>query len=430
MSFFLLMDPRMNSQKHIPRYMLLFVIMAFFSRLFFVSGIFVPFFLEWGQITMQQVMQLQSWFMFWVFIFEVPSGSLADYLGRKIALIVTFGILILAIAAYGILPNFYMFLLAEFLWALAVAMLSGTFQAFVYDSLKAHGQTEASKPVFALIESIMLVANFISTPIGGLIATTSSPQYAMLISAIPTAIALVLACFLKEPRLPDFILNHDGQKQDMEINVGSDSTKRSHQRRSQKKYIQILKDGFHHFRTHKILRMLAFEAIAFQVVGYYLRWYYQAKLLSLGVDVAYLGIIHTVILGLQILLMSLIPWFERRLGSKKAYLVLSPIILGIGYILATFSVIWLVILGSIFGIAMNNARKPVLDSYMNKFINSEERATIISVISMIRQACLMLLNLVLGYVGENYLNYMFIGLGILSFILLLFSQIEEKHLLD
>lgn len=401
--------------------------MAFFSRIFFVAGIFVPFFLEWGKINMQQVLLLQSWFMFWLLIFEVPSGTLADYLGRKITLNLTFLILIVAILAYGLTPKFIMFLLAEFLWAIAMAMLSGTFHAFVYETLEVNGMQDQSKIMFSRIESVMLIANFISTPIGGWIASISSPRYAMLFSAVPIFIALALSLFLKEPKIRE-IKAHD---MDTDLTIENEvKPNRKFKKRSQKSYRKILKDGILFFKKEKVLRILAFEAISFQVIGYYLRWYYQEKLLDLNVDVVYMGIIHTAILGTQLLIINLIPKFEEWFGSKKIFLQISPIILGLAYFAVTIPNAWTIIIASILGVSFNFARRPILDSYMNKLIRSEERATVISLISMIRQVFLMIFNLIFGYIGENYLDYLFWGLGITTFVFLIISKIEEHHLID
>lgn len=410
--------------KKFPKFLLLFAIMTFSSRIFFMTGIFIPFYLEWGQISMQHVMFLQSWFMFWLFIFEVPSGTMADYVGRKFTLMLTFFILIGAIVAYSSIPNFFMFLVAEFLWALAMAMLSGTFQAFIYESLQEHEMDHYSKPIFSAIQSIMLLANLFSTLLGGLIAEWSGPQYAMRYSAIPIVISLFLTFFLKEPHAMQKTQN-DGY-----IEPDHQNKKQKIQFRSKKSYRQIFKDGIGTFRNSQSLRILAFEAIAFQIIGYYLRWFYQAKLLLLNVNMAWMAVIHTIIMGLQIIIMNVLPFIERKYGKKRVFLRLSPIILGLAYFFATSKHIWIVSIASIFGIAFNHARIPVLDSYMNKFIDSEERATVISLISMMRQFFLIFLNLFMGYIGDNYLDYMFIILGIVTFVTMFFSQIEEKHLLD
>ncbi len=108
----------------------------FFIFLHFIGGVLVPFFLTWGKISFTQIMILQSVFMISMFLLEIPTGAIADYLGRKTSLIIGAIINIIAVFVYTSYPNFYVFLVGEFLWAMTWALLSGADQALVYDSLK------------------------------------------------------------------------------------------------------------------------------------------------------------------------------------------------------------------------------------------------------------------------------------------------------
>ena len=92
----------------------------FLTQFNLVSGVLVPFFTDWGNITFTQVMILQSWFMFWIFILEIPTGAFADYIGRKQSLALATLFNIVAVFIYGSIPNFYIFLLGEFLWAISL----------------------------------------------------------------------------------------------------------------------------------------------------------------------------------------------------------------------------------------------------------------------------------------------------------------------
>src|SRR3989344_2366776 len=97
----------------------------FLTSLVFSVAVLVPFYTEWGHLTLAQVQITQAWFMFWAFIMEVPTGVVADYFGRKYS--VALGAILIAIASviYGSIPNFGVFLLCEFLSAIAYALVSG-----------------------------------------------------------------------------------------------------------------------------------------------------------------------------------------------------------------------------------------------------------------------------------------------------------------
>ena len=45
----------------------------------FFSAVLVPFFTDWGGISLAQVLYLNAWFFLCNFLFEVPTGSVADF---------------------------------------------------------------------------------------------------------------------------------------------------------------------------------------------------------------------------------------------------------------------------------------------------------------------------------------------------------------
>ena len=55
----------------------------FFSGLTFYIAVLVPFYTQWGHLSLTQVQLLQSWLMIWIFILNAPTGAIADIVGRK-----------------------------------------------------------------------------------------------------------------------------------------------------------------------------------------------------------------------------------------------------------------------------------------------------------------------------------------------------------
>jgi len=53
-----------------------------FFWLHFMASVLVPFFRDWGGISFTQIMLLNAWFMFWNFLLEIPTGTVADFWGR------------------------------------------------------------------------------------------------------------------------------------------------------------------------------------------------------------------------------------------------------------------------------------------------------------------------------------------------------------
>ncbi|MCD6421921.1 MFS transporter, partial [bacterium] len=268
----------------------------FFTGLHFISGVLIPFFTQWGGLSFTQIMILQSWFMVWIFVFEIPTGSIADHFGRKFSLATGCIISIIAALTYASVPNFYVFLLAEFLWALGATLFSGAYEALVYDTLKYLGKTGESKKVFGRSESFGLLGITIGAPIGSVIAGMLGLRAPMLLMLIPLSIALLISLTFREPRNP----------------------RRGRDLKSEaKKCVKKLKEGVAFFCRNKELRILAADMISIRSVAYFMIWLYQPMLQQAGVPIYYFGVVHAVFVLTQIAIMNHYETLERVLGSKK-----------------------------------------------------------------------------------------------------------------
>ena len=374
----------------------------FLLSLQFIAAVLIPFFLEWGKISFFQIMILQSWFMFWWLILEIPTGALADYLGRRPVLILAALINVVGVLVYASIPNFYIFMIAEFLWALALAMMSGADESMLYDTLKIGKQEKYSKKILGRSGSIEMTGIMIGAPIGSMIAATLGLRWTMLLMAVPFTMAFLVALTLKEPQI-----------------------------RTRIKYLETLTKGIRYFYSHKILRILAFDSVAIAVLSFFIVWLFQPKLQQLEVNLAYFGIIFAVITALEAVVMSNFGKLEKFVGSKKRYLALSALIAGIGFILLgltanlLFSLILMVLIGG-FGIS----RSVLISNYMNKYIETRNRATVLSTVSMFRSLGLAIAYPLVGLLVEWSLNYTFILIGVAIILVAAISRVEEEHLID
>src|SRR5512143_671262 len=111
----------MNSELSVKKYYLF----QFVSGLHLIGAVLIPFFTDWGGVSIFVAQALQSWFTFCIFALELPTGVVADLVGRKYS--VALGALVTALGAwgYGSVPNVAVFVIGEFLFALGVALISG-----------------------------------------------------------------------------------------------------------------------------------------------------------------------------------------------------------------------------------------------------------------------------------------------------------------
>jgi MFS family permease len=377
----------------------------FFTSLHFLGGVLIPFFVDWGGLSFAQILFLQSWFLFCVFILEIPTGTVADYLGRKHSLILGALFTIIGAVTYTLYANFYLFMLAEFLWAVASALISGADEALLYDTLKKIKKEKESKKFFARLESVKMVGLMVAAPLGSLMGVYMSLRAPMFLMAIPFLFAAIIGFTFKEPK----------------------TTKKI----ESKRYLIILKEGVKYFYKHKALKILALDVMVIASIAYLMIWLYQQILRDVGVGTVYFGLVHVFLVIGQLLVMNNYDFFEKLFGSKKRFIFASALITGISVIVAGLTkFLPVVLLAMICALAFGLGRRPLFASYLNKHIPTSKRATVLSSVSMFRRMFLIILNPIVGFAVDWSLSYTLIILGSIAVIFSFISQVKEEHLLD
>ena len=125
-----------------------FILLRLFFNARFYYPVFTVLFVDYG-LSIEQFAILNSIWALTIVVAEVPSGALADLLGRRSLLLLTAGSMVLEMALLAFVPLgngkllFAAFLINRILSGLAEAMASGADEALAYDSLKAHGLEES-----------------------------------------------------------------------------------------------------------------------------------------------------------------------------------------------------------------------------------------------------------------------------------------------
>jgi len=369
-----------------------------------ISGILLPFFLTWGRLTFVEVMFLQSYFTIMILIFEIPCGAIADYISRKFSLIL--GALTTAFAGliYGSYPSIIIFTIGETLWAFGAALMSGTNMAFIYDTLRKLGRENELSKVMARNRSFSLLGIAISAPIGSIIGTYFSLNLVMSLIFVPFIIATIISLTLKEP-------NHDLEK------------------KKNDKYLTIVKSGIKELATNKILRLLAIEMVITEALVFFLIWTYQVYLEALNFQLIFFGFVSTLMTLVQILFNNILPPLENKIHNKRKFLKVYTIIPGIAFILmALIHYIPVSIPLILIVIGFGFSRSLIFVKGINQKIETENRATVISTISMIASLIRAILYPLVGYLVMWNLDITFILLGILIIIFALISKIKSENL--
>jgi MFS family permease len=343
-------------QGNIPRYYLF----AGLGNFLLWMPVWVIFMQERG-LSLGQIGVLELISILLLAISEVPTGAVADTFGRKWSMAI--GASIHGFALLGILTSVLspVFVVAYCLWAVSFSFLSGASEAFAYDSLKADHATGLYQHVASRRALISGAALGIAGPISGLLAATD-----LRLCFIGTAIAVFLAAAVistgREPPTAEVSSEH---------------------RRS---YLGALTIGTRFALDVPRVRYLI-------LTGALLRAFTVMLLLTAiqqyadetGLPVWALG---SIFLGNQVCSIAgswLAPKVAARYGQDSVVRIIPLTIAGVMVMLWLASSPWAVIL---FGVAATATAiaEPVLSTLLNDVIPSRQRATIISLQSLVGTA--------------------------------------------
>ena len=357
----------------------------------------------WGGLTFFEMMILQSYFMAIIFILEIPSGAIADYLSRKTALVLSSIFVILAAFTYSIYPNIFLFFLAETFWGFSIALSSGTDEAFIFSTLKTYGEEEKLTKVLGRTHLLHIIANIISAPLGSIIAELLSLQLTMTFLGLIYIGAFITSLTFKEPVF---------KKEEKTV-----------------RYLTILKDGFYELKKNKILRILCFDRLFVNILVFLLFWTYQPYLTAVNIPIVAFGFILAIMNIVNAVFNLIIPKLLEKVNKKKSLLITVNVVTGFAFIglgLSVIPIIGILILFLIVGFGYN--RGLIYINGINKQIESENRATVLSTINMFGSISRAILYPLIGIIVDWNLFIMFIIIGIMILILTAFSRVKSEYL--
>ena len=169
------------------RTMSVFRLYQLFTGVDFAGPIWAVFLLSRG-LTLAQFGIVEASLHVGMLLAQVPTGALADAIGRRRMLVVAGAFTVAGQLGYVYAPGFALICVAGAVHGVSFALRTGTDEAYLFDSL-AHDNTEAMFPrMLGGLWAVFQFAGAISYLLGGLIASYSRPLAFWL-----TAICAVLA---------------------------------------------------------------------------------------------------------------------------------------------------------------------------------------------------------------------------------------------
>ena len=364
-------------------------IYKFFSAFDITSAIWVLY-LGFKGMTLAQIGLLEGIFHITGFISEIPTGALADLFGRK-KIIIIGRITSLISAIIMLFSNSFMgFAIGFILSAWGYNLNSGSEEALIYDTLKKLDREEEFLKVNGKINLIIEVSQGLAVFIGGILS-----QIDFSISYI-TAVAIGLISLVLSTR---FIEVDVIRKENQSINI-----------------INHLKQSIDMVKNNKrLLNILIFFPLiyTFSAIVYFYGQQLFNDMEYSRISISIIFLFNGIFSSLGAILSSKIYKKYKSLGWIMISISISVFTIFMGIGKGNLSIVFFLGIGFLTSIL-----QPISSNLINSMVESNQRATIISVESMFYSIMMIILFPICGFIGDRvYLELSFIMVGIVGVLI-------------
>ena len=335
-------------------------------------------------------------------ICEIPSGAVADLLGRKRSMLLSRVCTAVSCVFMLFSKSFGLFAVSFVIQALGNNLNSGSEEALVYDSMRCMGQEEQYLKVCGKLNIIIEVSQGLATVLGGILAEYS---YFWCYSACLVIALLAL--------LPVLLMTE---------------TPWMDQKERQKRVCQAVAD---HFKTSfeilksdlRIMKIIVYYSVVFAAETL-LFFYSQQYYFELGYNKIFISLILLAVGIASCLGAAMSEKLFRQLGKRTrdaAAFAIGVSILCYGFQNVTLSVLAFALAGF-----FNSALYPIQSDALNKIIPSGQRATLISVNSMFFSIAMILMFPLAGFIADfRGLAKVFAGIGLALMLFIICWNMAE-----
>jgi MFS family permease len=367
--------------------------------------IFLPFIVYYFQelgFSLGQIAVLQGISAITVFIFEIPSGYVADKIGRKNSLIISVILQLLGVIILYSSHNYLMIVISHIFNGLAWAFVSGADSAFLYDSLLCLKQESEYKRVEGKARFFGEIAIIISAILGSLIVGFGIRQTILWTLIGYTILIFVTFSFTEPPRKK--IKIHKIQENIFLL-------------------FSIFKKSIY---NKKLLGLFCYSFIIFGISGTIFIMY-QPYFRATALPLSYYGYIFAAFSIFAAFASLKAHYIERKIGVYWS-LLLVPILLAGSIVGASLVFMWAGFMFFFLRELVRGYIYPVLADYNNKIISSNERATVLSIGSMFARLGLTIIAALFGFLSDTYgLKMMLLAIGLMLLVFTLIVPIFIKN---
>ncbi len=346
-------------------------------------------------LSLTEIGIFESFFWLTIIITEVPTGAVADRFGRRVSLAVGAVLFAISTVIFASADSFAILLGSYLVMGVAMTLYSGAGDALLYDTLRVLGRTREYEHHAGRSHGLFWVAMVAATAIGGPLSYVIGYGAAILLSAGFFLVSAVAAMLLREPprresdfppdplHAPPAEVRHTASEISQHAESNPDAGKQG---------LPILNEMLEGFRivwrNRPIRYLVPFAAILIALFDLP-RFMSQPYVAQHGLDPlasASEGFIWSALLlpgyiGTTFGMLAAAR-LMTRLGERRSF----PTVLIFGAVCMIPLAIWnhLGLLGAIFMVSIAQAAiRPIANGYINRRITSNQRATVLSIFSLV-----------------------------------------------
>lgn len=321
---------------------------------------------------------LQAIYSISVAILEIPSGYMADVVGRRTTIILGSILGTLGFVIYSVSDSFVGFLVAEIILGIGGSFISGADSAMLFDTLAAADLKEKYLSFEGRITSLGNIAETIAAIAGGVIAGLLSYRDVYIAQTVIASVAIPAAFLLQEP-------------------LRQASHRTSSMREGLVHILSVCKTSL--FVNPKLSSALLFSSVT-GIATLCMAWTAQVYFVSNGFEELTITPLW-VVLNLTVAFFSGFAAKTQKIFGKRLslliiifYIPFTYILLGILPVIPAIFFLWIFF-------AARGYATPVLKDMINQNCDSATRATVLSIRSLIYRVGFAILGPLIGWIAAN-----------------------------
>jgi len=358
---------------NIPKYFAYAILKSFgFGML---SGIWVIYLQHERGLSLAQITLIDVAFWIAAALGEIPTGIVADAVGRKASLAI--GAVMLGVGTLGwvVAPNLPLILLTYVVMGVGITFTSGADDAFFYESVQRAGRAHEYTRLVGLVGAASLGGLAVGSVASGLVGTIHL-GLPLIIGGLCDFAALAVILTFKEPQAET-----------------GDLPKKS--------YGTVLREAAALIRLRPNLRYpMLYLALVPLVASIMEIIFLQPQAVAVGVPIAAIGVVVMIVQLSNMVGAARSDWLKTRLGEARLLYLAPALIIACLLLLATFQIFPALALIAAIGF-VTAVLRPILMNRIQREVPDEIRATIISVQSLLFTLLLGISEPILGAAADR-----------------------------